>query len=324
MFKTSIPRSEIEAVWSLLAYFGAFKSIAKEGGNRWRLIISLFLSVAGVLGEKSVSQDKTINSILPPNPTQIICCANEIRYFSKLLQSSYFNPLPTKDTLFEKLVVKSIGLNADFCRRRHNKYESFLSNCNEKRDLRVVRNLWDASDLKTAQMNMPIQEVENFSEVLVGSDTLYNEDQLQETIFCQSPSSRVVSSCLSLCIQWGYSCIKKARRIRYQRTLLEIVESFTIKAKYFEDKVFMEMSKDKNKSTITNTMDDFEKKIGPIIETESTGLLASACLYRESAAFLFLSTVVVESFSPNDLMPASQIDFKFCQKVNGASYCFKI
>lgn len=318
MFKTAIPRSEIEAVWSILGYFGRMKSPSSDVGHRWRLFISLFLSQAGVLGEKAIaSSDKTI-SPLPPCNEHLTSCATEIKFLSLLLKSRNLDPLPPNDTIFEKLFMKSVGLQADSLQYDNNARESFLNNYHEKSEMRTIRNLWESSDL----INL---------ESLILTDRSYTpQDMIQrlfyelsdirtgEEILYQGPSSIMIRSCVSLCLAWELGCTKKARKIRCNKVVSELVNRLVTEAKSFEQKADLTFEFDRSK-TPNSCVDDFARSFSAsanVKQNVDPGSLAVANFYRETAAFLLLSSTAVKATSDFVTMSNHFTDPKFHQKVN--------
>jgi len=311
LFKTSIPRLEIEAIWTIFAYFNSHEPFSNNNeGYRWRILISLFLSVAGVLGDKS---SVATMEPLPPSKSQLTCCALEIRFFSILLKSGNFNPLPGNDVILEKLLSKSIALLVDSIRYDFNARDSFLKAHQGVENSKTIRNIWDSSDLMNEKSIIETDNLTLASKVSGYLSDLIDEEAILNYL-AQAPHQPLLRSCLALCLYWGRNCIKKARKIRFERTMSSIIQTFKSKAESFEE---IAIDRTVKKSDTSKTIDEFSKTFVTSTESEGnkdTGSVATSCVYRIAAGFLFFISNS-RAFASELGTGNSMLDLDFYQKV---------
>lgn len=199
------PRTEIEAIWALMAFLAGSKSYGSDSSFIWKILPSLYSFQTGVFGKQSDD---------PPSDSQIQRCAKEIKYLSCLLDSCALNPLPSDDTILAKLLQRAIHLDSQSSslEKRWSRGD-IMTQTIKKHDFKVAEICWQESEVTITS------DIENC--LAIWLLTNYNSESNGEpSIFSLSCDSDILRNCLLLISSWIVQIPnKKARWNRCQENL---------------------------------------------------------------------------------------------------------
>ena len=280
------PRVEVEAVWSVLLYFGASKcQIDQKNQARWLLITKLFSS--SVLARCQDEEDAK----LPPNPQHLAAFDFDVKILAQLLEKGTLDELPASDKLVTNLIKRAISLQAeDYLLNEESRFRAFPSFGDERSATKFVSRLW-----------------ENAQETAL-NDTFSTEYQLQKVHqldFRRSqrhgtmpemedllrPMSPLMASCLSLLIAWAYRVpSKKVRYIRFQKQLKGLRESLILVEKELFDRV---------EASVSAESDAFGDAFMEMRPAEiGDGMDRASVFLREAAANLRILEYILTACNP--------------------------
>ena len=215
-FGKELPRCEVDAMWSFLAYFSCSTQPALEdkGVYRWQLISKLF--TRGVL---TASPSES----LPPCESQLEVCAVELNNLTSLLLSSSLDNLPGRDSILANLIQRSLFLEADaLFHNEDSRLSAYPSSTDEKADRRLAAKLWNRICNDTNSPTPVRQETFDIGRALTKGGE-YTSFMGKPIVL---PSSRLTLSCIALVSAWTRQVpLKKARRSRLANALNSLTKS---------------------------------------------------------------------------------------------------
>lgn len=310
LFKGALPRCEIEAVWSLFAYFAGTRSLGQhDAGQRWRLVLALLFSRAGVFGSEAlrVASDAS-EPVLAPSRDHLNCCEIEIDYLAAILSVGAMDPLPPTDGLLVKLVENAFALQADEFMYNSRARELLFPPIPTKHDSRSIARLWDETNLQTPFAAMSIEEA-SFS---------FSEAEQPGKVASLLPASGILRRCVSLFMLWLQRIPeKKARWSRLNEKILELISKLENKARLIEQKrVATETDK------VRDSFEDAFSTSAGTVSKESS--LCPELFYREGLVHLLIYLAVArkvfkEPGSASSIIPGAPLTKDLREKV--LCYC---
>ncbi len=209
------PRTEIEAIWALMAFLAGSKSYGSDSSFIWKILPSLFTFQTGVFGKQS-------DTPLPPSDSQIQRCAKEIKYLSYLLDSCALNPLPSDDTILAKILQRAVHLDSESSslEKRWSRSD-IMTQTIKKHDFKIAESSWRETEITITS------DIENcLAKWLL---TKYNaESNGDPSLFSLSCDSDILRNCLLLISSWIVQIPnKKARWNRCQEYLSAMMKVLT-------------------------------------------------------------------------------------------------
>jgi len=294
-FDRTYPRSEINALWSILDFFGvANRDNVRSGTNsRWRLLSYLLLSQGGVLGIQKLRLDKDKQSRQKsiPSGNHIKRCAKEIRCFCTLLSSRNMDPL-CEDSFVVKLIRKAITLDID---KYRNSITRLCSNSVwkvvKREDVKLVFELWNETDLSdTPSSSDSLLARRLFAELISYSPLQENEEN--ESMFTLSSNSDILRSSQLLISSWIASFPKKkARWSRLLDSISTLSDGFAKNAQRMEREHSEKDETAKVSNLAKTSNNDFEKCFSPTMVDTRTSYPCCWVSYKEAAACILISVV---------------------------------
>jgi hypothetical protein len=285
-FKAAIPRSEIETIWTLLAFCADAPAVDCDAvsGDRWRLIASLFFSHAGVLS-KAAMEPLDSDAVTPPSKEHIQSCLLEIGYLRTLITTTTLNPLPSSDGILIKLVQKCLHLLA-----LEYMYSFESGNSNPMRDLdemdrALLSRMWSMSHLLLNHDAGTAIDANSFANIADREDFGEHMNDMRVTGFMTGALSTSalsgVSILVSLILVWVRQVPKKkARLFRLVESLNKLVSDCIDKASELEQR-------NVDGTGGVNANSTFQEAFAPTVL--NNGCKRAATAYREAAARLSLA-----------------------------------
>lgn len=297
-FNMAIPRSEVQALWMIVAFLGNSQSLPASSTQWYRykhIVKRLFYSDAAVLSKRALVQ--TDKHPLPPSKGHLAACETELRRLAVLIRAGSLDPLPDQDGILTALIQKSLALQADSHRHdasgaANDMLFGVLREVNRKA---LLRDLWESSDAAASEPT-PLLDVES---VLLAN--AIGTDDASST----EAGGGILRTCVILMSAWmgRLPGDKKARWIRFQKDIDKLVASLTEKADA--------ISSSNDASTRGNTTSSrdavesaFEAAFGGanLGSNVQAGPDASAAYYRQSASLLLIAS----SLRASKMMQRSQ------------------
>jgi hypothetical protein len=274
-FDKQLPRCEVEALWKLLAYFGAPKS-SEEGKHfvRWKLISKL-LSGGVLAGQSDQSIDR-----LSPSESQLVSCEREIGYLVSLLSTGSLDSVPGTDSVIINLIRRAITLQVDdYMGNAGSRVACYPAINDKKSERKLIGNLWKATHpLRFMDSTSVRTESCSVFEIWQSFDSIPDSSAIQSLVL---PSSLILRRCISLLPAW-IQCVpaKKVRQSRLAKSIISLVKSLVDQAAEVEKAV-------SEKFVSGASLDSFEVAFSskPSVESD-TDLGRKAVFLRESAAYL--------------------------------------
>jgi len=108
LLSSCLARKEIDALWTLLNFFSKFESgLEASSSFRWKLIMTMFETPAGVLGSTLPSKHCFYD---PPSDTHVKACIREIRHLCTLLSNGALDPLQADNAVVIKIFLSCVFL----------------------------------------------------------------------------------------------------------------------------------------------------------------------------------------------------------------------
>ena len=291
-FKMAIPRSEINALWAIIAFVSKSSSVTPSASHWYRykhIVRRLFYSEAAVLASSALSSSQTL--LLPPSKDHVSTCEAELLRLSILLRSGSLDPLPEQDGILTSLMQKSLSLQADSFRYNVNNAVHLIPRQHYMKSKSLIRKLWDASNVTTP--SSPIQEVEmcflrGLRLIPRASSKGTSGDDLTLFADCIDP-------CLALAVSWMERLPrdKKARWIRLKKDLDKCVNALAEKATSL-DKIALDGMHESTSAEEVKVDEDVENNFFDSIQglnrNKRAGPTLASSFYRESAAMLFIAS----------------------------------
>jgi hypothetical protein len=221
-FKGAFPRSEINAIWLLLAYFaGGSPSKAIDTSFRWRVIASLFYSDCGVLSKPAIEPSIAEDKALPPSTEHLATCQSELGRFIRLLTVGALDPLPASDGFIVKLFQKTLTLQGAAHMLSDTAASTYIPQIDVRDRRRYVNAAWALTSLASRSFEGSVGDASSSSLVVFCQ-------ALRGTAELRGPSTFSSSLILQLGIEslgaWiGRLPAKKARSARFNTALQDLV-----------------------------------------------------------------------------------------------------
>jgi hypothetical protein len=215
-FQKEIPRCEVNAMWSLLAYLScSTKPILEENGvHRWQLISKIFT--------RSVLAGSPTES-LPPCESQLEICAGELKHLTSLLLSGALDCLPGRDSILVNLVRRSLLLQGDaFLYDEDSRMAAYPSIKDEKAEKKFMVKLWEKIGDETITVGAAQGRSADFGRAL-SIQKVACSFMGQPLVL---PSSWITRCCLALLSAWTQRVpVKKARLSRLANAVHSLTKS---------------------------------------------------------------------------------------------------
>jgi hypothetical protein len=300
-FQKELPRCEVNAMWSLLAYLScSTKPILEEKGvHRWQLISKIFTRsvLAGSLSEP-----------LPPCESQLEICASELKNMTSLLLSGALDCLPGRDSILVNLVRRSLMLQGDaFLYDEDSRLAAYPSIKDEKAEKRCMVKLWERIGDETITVV-----------VAQGRSTEIGKTLSSQKAACSFmgqpivlPSSWITRCCLALVSAWTQRVpVKKVRQTRLANAVNSLTKSLIDECAQLDAEPVSTVSSDVG-------ADSFEAafSLGPYSSTPTKSGLGprrKALFLREAAAYLTIVSTSTALTQAGDRLPYTSA---LCEKV---------
>jgi hypothetical protein len=303
-FQKELPRCEVNAMWSLLAYLScSTKPILEEKGvHRWQLISKIF--TRSVLAGSPTEP-------LPPCESQLEICAGELKYLTSLLLSGALDCLPGRDSILVNLVRRSLLLQGDaFLYDEDSRMAAYPSIKDEKAEKKFMVKLWETIGDETITVGVAQGRSADFGRAL-SSQKVACSVMGQPIVL---PSSWITRCCLALLSAWTQRVpVKKARLSRLANAVNSLTKSLIEECAELDSEPV---------STASSHVapDSFEAAFSSSPYSSSTpvrsglGPRRKALFLREAAAYLTImststSTALTQA---GDRMPYSSV---MCERV---------
>jgi hypothetical protein len=215
-FQKELPRCEVNAMWSLLAYLSSStKPVLEEKGvHRWQLISKIF--TRSVLAGSPTEP-------LPPCESQLAICAGELKHLTSLLLSGALDCLPGRDSILVNLIRRSLLLQGDaFLYDEDSRMAAYPSIKDEKAEKRVMVKLWEMIGDETITVDIAQGRSAEFGRTL-SSQKVACSVMGQPIVL---PSSWITRCCLALLSAWTQRVpVKKARLSRLANAVNSLTKS---------------------------------------------------------------------------------------------------
>ncbi|KAL7550960.1 hypothetical protein ACHAWF_014162, partial [Thalassiosira exigua] len=274
-FGRKIPRIEIEAIWSIMAFFSCSaitKTSTPDFPQPQKLLNFITKSECGTLA-------KTGGCPLPPSKLQVDTASREVRWICTLLSSKMLGNLPAVDDLVDQAVRRAVMLEA---------FDQILDPLlapPTARISKVVKQLWRYSSNTGSSTKLQ----SNLQTSIVDVDSIFANAGPITDVCSLMPSSDLLQRCMSLVATYAEMAMTKKPKWRNFRGKLSSLLSN-----------FEERATDQEKSANARAdqrMDDFAamfQSIEMATEVQLVNLRSNSHL-REAACFLMLATVVARS-----------------------------
>jgi hypothetical protein len=221
-FKNQLPRVEVDALWSILAYFASTdarpSSSSCKSDTCWRLASKLLLR--GVLFASGAKDNGTL---LPPSSSQIDSCKKEISFLESLLRSGSMENLPKNDDSLVEIVTKALALQGDDYMLNEHSRSGARPRFSEPAAMKRVREMWHGIGLSI----VPV--ITSNANPRTGNSKLFEISEETTSMFLGQPSllpsSPIARQCLSLQFFWILNVpAKKARFNRLLASMRSLVQ----------------------------------------------------------------------------------------------------
>lgn len=285
-FGHSIPRAEINAVWSIIAFFSDSSSLITYADSKE------FRSVLSTLIHYNCSiLPKYTQCNLPTHPSHVETLSAEMNHISVLLSSSILGRLPDLDSFISRIVDEALTLES--MDKNLNVLPTMATDGTENR---AVMQLWNASDMtQCAQSSRLVQA--DLSKV-IGFEA--------SKAWGLSPSTQLLQNCCVLTkVYASLTLTKKARWKRFSGVLNSLVDSLHRRATDLESKEY-------------DASDDFARHV---CGAEFLSLAQDSAYYREASCFLLLSSVIARMNNTQGLGVDIALNKKLRERVSGGFGC---
>jgi hypothetical protein len=301
-FQKELPRCEVNAIWSLLAYLScSTKPILDEKGvHRWQLISKLF--TRSVLAGSPTEP-------LPPCESQLDICAGELKHLTSLLLSGALDCLPGRDSILVNLVRRSLLLQGDaFLYDEDSRMASYPSIKDEKAEKRFMVKLWEKIGDETITVGVAQGRSAEFGRALSSQKVAYSF--MGQPLLL--PSSWITRCCLALLSAWTQRVpVKKARLSRLANAVNSLTKSLIAECAQLDSEPV---------STAGSHVapDSFQAAFSSSPYSSSTpvrsglGSRRKALFLREAAAYLTIMSTSTALTQNGDRMPYTSV---MCERV---------
>ena len=224
-FKNNLPRCEVQALWSILAFVAATDGwsvvTSSDADACWRFASKLVLN--GTRASKTSFEPTDNCQPLPPSPAQLDCCQTEISFLTSILRASEATKWEKHDTVVVEIFKRAFDLQADeYTLDGHLIANVLPFSENQKNEMKNVRRLWGSLENVSSKDSSEVGgNLEAGNETVA---TLYGQPAML-------PSSLISRQCLSLLWAWVQKIpAKKALFNRFVGTMRTLVQYFTGKA----------------------------------------------------------------------------------------------
>lgn len=299
-FQKELPRCEVNAMWSLLAYLScSTKPILEEKGvHRWQLISKIF--TRSVLAGSPTEP-------LPPCESQLEICAGELKHLTSLLLSGALDCLPGRDSILVKLIRRSLLLQGDaFLYDEDSRMAAYPSIKDEKAEKRFMAKLWE----KIGDETITVDIAQGRS-----AGTALSSEKVACSFMGQPivlPSSWITRCCLALLSAWTQRVpVKKARLSRLANAVNSLTKSLIEECAQLDAEPV---------STASSHVepDSFQAAFSLAPYSSSTparsglGPRRKALFLREAAAYLTIMSTSTALTQASDRMPYTSV---MCERV---------
>ena len=287
-FNMAIPRSEVQALWMIVAFLGNSQSLPASSTQWYRykhIVKRLFYSDAAVLSKGALVQ--TDKHPLPPSKGHLAACETELRHLAVLIRAGSLDPLPDQDGILTALIQKSLTLQADSHRHDANGAvnDMLFDASREVNRKTLLRDLWELSDPAASEPALLLDVESILLATVIGTDDTSSTEA----------GGGILRTCADLMSAWmgRLPGDKKARWIRFQKDIDKLVASLREKADAISSS-----SRDASLrgNTVSSGNDDvegaFEAAFGgtDIGANAQAGPGVSAAYYRQSASLLLIAS----------------------------------
>lgn len=228
-FNNHLPRCEVQALWSILAFAAATdsRSVVKssDADACWRFASKLVLN--GTRACKTKPQSAGDDHKLPPSASQLDCCQTEVSFLASILQASATTKWEKHDTTVIEIFKRAVALQADdYAFNTASNAKVLPASENQKNEIKKMRRLWGGVTMDTRTLSRADAAVLDY--------TLEAGDDAVAKLFGQPavlPASIISRQCLGLLWAWIQKIpAKKALFNRFVSTVRTLVQFFADKA----------------------------------------------------------------------------------------------
>lgn len=188
-FPKPLPRCEVDALWFLLAYFGAPKSLMENSeSSRWSF-------VSQCINQGSLYTDDQSEN-LPPSQKQLDAVVEDLSSLVHLIATGAMEDLPRRDNVLFDIIRRAVLLQADDIFLTEESRISCLPSIPDKSsDKKVALQIWDGlwsfRDFEGSSRDIATLLCQNDADLQwMGQPVLL-------------PSSRILRCCLGLLVAWA-------------------------------------------------------------------------------------------------------------------------
>jgi len=216
-FKDGLPRCEIDAMWSILAYFSSSAVASTDRQvHYWNLIKTIFAR-----GVQAQDPDSTS---LAPSQQQLDATNLEIRYLATMLIVGTTGSLPRNDAVLANIIRSALLLDGDDCLHNENyRLASFPSLRQEKRDKKMLRSFWKKVTAASFPTEIAVIKfgIHEYARNIMDAQ---KESMLSVANPMLVPFSPLLVSCAGLLTGWiGRVPLKDARQARLTKGIDALV-----------------------------------------------------------------------------------------------------
>jgi hypothetical protein len=290
---------EVDALWGLLAYFSAPKSIPEERYFvRWQVISKLF-SVGVLAGDPD---EMNSAELPPPSEPHLSACEKEIGFLTSLLFRGILDTLPSTDSVVTNLIRRALALQGDdYLGNEESRANCYPMLHDGKSEKKLVSRLWKATHpLFFMDADLVLSDSCSVFDVIFADKGVEEERlKLQHLLM---PSSKVLRRCLALLPAWIRRVPgKKVRQSRLLKALNSLSASLIEEAIKAEEQISAA-------SGLANESNSFETAFAAKSPIESgTGLERRSIFFREAAASLKIIGILSKETSGNNSEPSGPV-----------------